>query len=283
MSDRLKNKMKATFDKVHAEEALKQNTGEFLRRKTGGYRSRRGIWQRRLAPALACICLVILGAGGCFLYVTPVSAICIEVNPVIELGINRFDKVVSVEGKNEDGCRIAESLDLMFCDYGEALDTLLADKSMQAYVMPENTVSITVVGRDEAESREMLDHVHAHASASHHSNVHCDSGNAGEVEAAQEAGMSIGKYKAFLELRSLDPSVTPQDVRELSAHEIRDRVNALLYEQRRDSRNGSGDHTGSDSERNGEDIREQESRNQGGGDGYGNHHGHGHGYHHGEG
>lgn len=273
MSDRLKNEMKTAFDKVHAEEALKQNTREFLRGKTRGYRSGNAFWQRRLAPALVCLCLVILGIGGYFFYVTPVSAICIEVNPVIELGINRFDKVVSVKGQNEDGCRIAESLDLMFCDYGEALDALLADKSLEAYVMPGNTVSITVVGRNEEENREMLNHVHAHASVSHN-NVHCDSGNAGEVEAAREAGMSIGEYKAFLELQSLDPAVTLQDVQGLSAHEIRSRVNALLDEKRQNRRNGSG-------KRSDGEVRER--RNQSQDDGYGSHHGHGHGDHHGQG
>ena len=41
------------------------------------------------------------------------------------------------------------------------------------------------------------------------------------MAAAQEAGLPYGKYRAFLELQALDPSLTPEDVAGMTMQEIR--------------------------------------------------------------
>ena len=49
-----------------------------------------------------------------------------------------------------------------------------------------------------------------------------------EVAAAAHAvGLSCGKYRAYLELHELDPSVTPADIQGMTMREIRDRIAAL--------------------------------------------------------
>ena len=46
----------------------------------------------RLVPTLACCLLVLLaGWGGHHAYFTPSAIISIDVNPSLELGVNRFD------------------------------------------------------------------------------------------------------------------------------------------------------------------------------------------------
>ena len=55
-----------------------------------------------------------VGFGGYFLYFIPVSSISVDVNPSIELGINRFDKVVTVDTFNNDGYHIMSSLNVRF-------------------------------------------------------------------------------------------------------------------------------------------------------------------------
>ena len=47
-----------------------------------------------------------------------------------------------------------------------------------------------------------------------------------EMAAAQEAGLPYGKYRAFLELQALDPSLTPEDVAGVTMQE--DGVSRLL-------------------------------------------------------
>lgn len=55
------------------------------------------------------------------------------------------------------------------------------------------------------------------------------SGN-GSAHGAHEAGLSFGKYRAYLELKELDPEITPDDIRDLSMREIQDMIDSLSGE-----------------------------------------------------
>ena len=45
--------------------------------------------------------------GKRWLYFTPIAEISIDINPSIELRVNRFDQVISVDGLNGDGQALA--------------------------------------------------------------------------------------------------------------------------------------------------------------------------------
>lgn len=279
----MNEKIKNAFDSVHAAEELKGRTRDFLFQKTDGYQKKPARMYRRFALAAACLLFAVLCGGG-YLYFTPVASISVDVNPSIELGINRFDRVVSVEGYNEDGRALAGSLHVWLLPYEEALDQILSGESMARYMTPEHFVSITVVGESEEKSGEMLEHVNS--CAGYHENVHCSAGSAEEVSAAHEAGLSFGKYQAFLELQALDPTVTPQDVQGLTMRQIRDRIAALSGgEAAGEGSSVPAEHHDEPASSCGADPIEESSRpmgncqGQGSGNGMGN--GQGQGHHHG--
>lgn len=58
----MNNRIKAAFDSIHAEEALKQRTREFLSERIQRTNRRRSPVRVKLAAA--CACLVLLLAGG---------------------------------------------------------------------------------------------------------------------------------------------------------------------------------------------------------------------------
>ena len=58
-------------------------------------------------------------------------------------------------------------------------------------------------------------------------NAYCYCAHPDEVEAAHAAGLSYGKYQAFLELQALDPTITVEEVQDMTMREIRDRIDAL--------------------------------------------------------
>ncbi len=225
------HKVKEAFDSIHAEEQLKKSTKEFIAKELDSKRGRKTnlkdwyIKEYQLAVAAVCFLFIIVGAGGYNFYFTEVSAISIDINPSIELGINRFDQVISVEGYNEDGDKLAESLDIRFMNYIEAIDEILKNEKIAAYLLAEEQLSITVVGDDEEKRQEMFTNVNACASS--HENVYCHSGNANEVEAAHQEGLSFGKYQAFLELQALDASILAEDVKGLTMREIREWIAVL--------------------------------------------------------
>lgn len=229
------NRLKAAFGVVHAEAALKERTASFLAQKTGDFQKKKRSGVPRLVPILACCVLVLLvslGAG--WAYFTPVSAISIDVNPSLELSINRFDRVLSVTGKNPDGEALAEHLKLTFLSYEDALHQILDDSSIQKLLRQDDPMSIVVVCPNQQHSDEMLatvkNCVGTHHGAAGHHNVSCHAGNSEEAAAAQEAGLPLGKYQVFLELQALDPSLTPEDVQGKTMRELRDMLAALSEE-----------------------------------------------------
>lgn len=215
-------RIKEAFGEIKADDNLKKRTMEYLRRKTI---KDTVLTYKRRAAAFACMLFLFIGSGGYFVYFTEVVAISIDVNPSFELGINRFDKVVSVVAYNEDGSRVLSGMNIRFMDYRDALEQILADESMKQYLTPDEYIAVTVFGKQEEKNDRMLADM-ASCTASY-KNVHCSSGSYGEVAAAHSTGMSCGKYKAYLELKALEPDITEEEAGELTMRQIRDRINAI--------------------------------------------------------
>lgn len=222
------HKIKAAFDAVHAGEELKSNTKTFIAKKTHGYAVRKALNFRRIIPAAAAVCLLLVLFVGAGLYFTPTTRINIDINPSLELGINRFDRVISVSALNNDGKRLAESLDIKFTGYDEALRRILDNKSVEAMLYENDVMTITVVETNSAQSARILSE--ARACVRDYDNVYCHSASSEEVSEAHELGLSCGKYRAFLELRALNPDITLNEVQGMTMREIRELIAALRSE-----------------------------------------------------
>ena len=239
-----KEKLKAAFDQVRAEEKLKERTKEYLSEKVYARKKKRTSPLRNFAAAAACALLVFL-AGGSYLYFTPTAYISVDVNPSLELGINRFDRIVSVTGYNEDGKALADSLDLKYMDYSDALEALLADQDMEVYLSDNADVVLTVAGKSENQSSQILETVESCASS--HENVHCHSGDTEEIHHAHNAGLSFGKYQAYLTLKGLDPSVTLEEIQDMTMSQIRELIQEYSQEDSQGSSQGNSWKNSSDS------------------------------------
>ena len=117
--------IKETFNKIHAEEELKIKTKAFLAQKTDNYKKRHITFKYKTAAVMACLFLFILSAGGLKLYFTPTSVISIDINPSIELGVNMFDRIISVKGYNDDGNELADLINVKYTNYKYGLEELI--------------------------------------------------------------------------------------------------------------------------------------------------------------
>lgn len=225
----MKNKIKAALEPIHAEEHLKANTRQYVFDRMAEKKEKRKLLRRwSMLAAAACFVCAFL-AGGYYLYFTPTAFISVDVNPSLEIEVNRFDRVIEVKGYNRDGRELAESLDIRHLNYQEALDRILEDESIKACLKEEEELSLTLAGENERQCAEIRRDMES--CASEHENVHCHSGSVKQREHAHAAGVSFGKYQAFLALNELDPSVTLEEVREMTMREIRDRIRALSENQ----------------------------------------------------
>ena len=55
-----------------------------------------------------------------------------DINPSIELSVNRFDRVIAVTGFNEDGQVLSRELDVKYKDYAQAVEQVLCYDSVAA-------------------------------------------------------------------------------------------------------------------------------------------------------
>ena len=97
----------------------------------------------------------LLGGGG-WLWFTPTASVSVDINPSLELRLNRFSRVVAVEGANADGQALAQELDLRFLDCAAALEAILASDTVSALLAQDSALTIAVSGQDEAQCQDLL-------------------------------------------------------------------------------------------------------------------------------
>ena len=237
------NKIKNAFEQIHADEGLKERTKEtVIRRMRTQTQSGRKVPYRRFAAAAAGVCVLFLGGGGIWVYLTPTAAISIDVNPSIELGVNRFDRVVSVKGYNDDGRELAVSLNVRFMDYNEAVDQILTEEKIAELLSQDEVMTIAVVGSDSSRCSRMLSQLESCTES--HQNVYCYSADSEEMEQAHHLGLSYGKYRAFLDVQELDLDITPEEIQGMTMREIRELTGDLSCESRNAENDGGNGQAG---------------------------------------
>ncbi len=223
MNDRIRE----AFDQVQAGEELKEKTREFLTGKIQGYTKRR--INRYPYLASVTVCLLFLMFGGHWFYFTPTAKISIDINPSLELGINRFDRVVVVEAYNEDGRELAASLNIRFMGYREAVNQILENERIVDLLSQDEIMTITVMESKGTQSVRILSDMES--CVAKHQNTYCYSADSREVAPAHRHGMSCGKYRAFLELQKFYPDITPEEIQGMSMREIRNLTDEMLQEK----------------------------------------------------
>lgn len=251
------DKIRDAFDAIHAEDALKERTLEAVRAQAAGEKDgekdgeKRGLLarhgarrqaqvvtlRRRLAVA-ACLVVALVAAGG-WAWLTPTATISVDVNPSVELGINRFDRVVSARGVNDDGRALLSEVDVWGATYDEAVDRLLASSNVSTLLAEGGQAEVTVVDQGDSDQCARL-LAGVEACASEHENTHCHGADEDDVSAARDVGLSYGKYRLLLEIQKLDPSVTADDVRDLSMREMLDLLESLGGSDAADDEAGVG-------------------------------------------
>lgn len=223
------NRIQDAFDNIKADPRLKESTKQFLYEKQKKNSSLCYRPVRRYAVSLLCaIFLLIAGAGGYSWIQRPVAYVSIDVNPSIELALNRFDRVVSVTAYNTEGTEILESLSLKGKRYEEAIHEVVESEGMRAYLQDEAELVLTVAA-EESRKRELDAGVRrcaGHMGQSCH-NAHADMESVSE---AHECGLSLGKYNAWLELSKYDSTITAEECADMSMSELR----RLIREYRSD-------------------------------------------------
>lgn len=184
---------------------------------------------KRTAAAAACVCLLSV-TGGIYAYgeTRVVSVVGIDVNPGIELSLNRNDRILKAEAVNEDAAGILESVDVK----GKKLDKAVArivDSMLDHGYLKEavNGVLVTVSevnpGKQAVSEQAVAQKVKDALEAKEVQAVVYDQKI--EVtpelkEMAQEYGISCGKAYFVQTLAEEEESLDPDRMEELASLNI---------------------------------------------------------------
>lgn len=184
-------------------------------------RARRPLRRRALIAALAaCLAIVAAGIGGFAWASQPCAYVSIDVNPSIELGINRFDRVATAEAYNDDGARLLEAVPVEGMGYEDALTAL--ETGLRGYLSDGATIEVTIVCDDEARTEALESACTRCLDSTGTGRVHCSSASIEEHHEAHDAGMGLGKYRLYQELVARGVDISHDEAEHMTMRELRE-------------------------------------------------------------
>ena len=225
------DKPSASQASCHAIEASKGQGSATPQKRRKALRFAKG---GRIAAIAACVALVACLIGGVADFLRPVAYVGIDVNPSVELTLNRFDIVVGTCALNDDGQRALDEAPCMWRTFDDAAREL--DGAMRAIAGEGAVVEVSID----------CDNENRYAALAAQSNdcfgcngeAHCDRTNAEERQAAHDSGMGVAKYRAYQALQEAGVDISAEECASMSMRELRN----MLAENGIDEGESEGEH-----------------------------------------
>ena len=217
------NRINSAFDAIVAEQELKQSTMNFLEKKTGSRKRFKIRWVAVAAAALVVIVFAVFFSYN--LYHAETAVLDIDVNPSIEITLNRFGRVIAANAYNEEGEQLLESVPLLNKTYEEALEILIDKMVQRGDIQDAGLFSATLQTDDGALLNKVTRCIGA-ALKTHDKDIK-QSIFAVDKETktrSHDLNLSPAKYLVIMELQSLDPTVTVDSCRDSSISEINRKI-----------------------------------------------------------
>lgn len=253
------NKIQDAFDGIQADTQLKESTKQFLREEYAKRSQPANHKPYRKLLAAACLFVFLLtGAAGYAWVQAPIAYVSIDINPSIELALNRLDRVVSATAYNTQGEKILNSLKLNGKKYTAAVDIIIGSREMTVYLEKESELVFTIAADNGhyLKLRKGVERCSGHIGYESHS-VHAD---AGLLTTAHESGLSLGKYYAWQQLVQYDASVTADECEDMSMSKIHGLIQE--HEQDNDCSQGNKHRQDNESQQNNGHSQQQDEPQQ---------------------
>ena len=190
----------------------------------------------RIAAIAACLALVACLIGGVADFLRPVAYVGIDVNPSVELTLNRFDIVVGTCALNDDGQRALDEAPCMWRAFDDAARDL--DGAMRAIAGEGAVVEVSIDCGNENRYAALA--AQSNDCFGCNGEAHCDRTNAEERQAAHNSGMGVAKYRAYQALQEAGVDISAEECASMSMRELRN----MLAKNGIDESEGDGEHTG---------------------------------------
>lgn len=190
----------------------------------------------RIAAIAACLALVACLIGGTADFLRPVAYVGIDVNPSVELTLNRFDIVVGTHALNDDGQQALDEASCMWRPFDDVARDL--DGTMRTIAGEDAVVEVSI--DCDNESRYAALAAQSNNCFGRNGEAHCNRTSAEERQAAHDSGMGVAKYRAYQALQEAGVDISAEKCASMSMRELRD----LLAENRIDANEEKDEHAG---------------------------------------
>lgn len=202
--------IKEAFDKIRASEDLKDKTYTYVLRHT----------KKPLYPKLILSfgTFVLALIATYYIYFLPISFISFDINPSLELVLNRFDRVIDIKAYNSDAKDLISEISYFGDDYNEVLKELIATNTVQKCLSNDEVLSITLISDDDLKKEAMETSIEDYTLE--YENIHCHKSSSEHTKEAHHHNMSSGKYQYYLLLVEKGYDLDLDDVNSMTIKEI---------------------------------------------------------------
>lgn len=190
----------------------------------------------RIAAIAACLALVACLIAGAVDFLRPVAYVGIDVNPSVELTLNRFDIVVETHALNDDGQRALDETSCMWRAFDDAARDL--DSAMRAIAGEGTVVEVSIDCDNEGRYAALA--AQSNNCFGCNGEAHCNRTSAEERQAAHDSGMGVAKYRTYQALQEAGVDISAEECASMSMRELRD----LLAKNGVDASEGESEHPG---------------------------------------
>jgi len=233
MKDKIENELSSAVEKLIPEDMYDRIEKGLVRDKERTElmtKAKKRFSYKTLAVIAACLVLA-LGIGGTGYYnnmMEITSIVDIDVNPSVEISVNKHDRVVKVEAVNKDGEDLLDGMDLKNTDLKVAVNAIIGALVKQGYLGGENgQILVTVKNDDAAKAGEIRSLVVSDIDAALKANStgasilnQTISSDSDAEKLAKEQGISLGKAVFVLNLAALGEGLDAAELAKLSLSEL---------------------------------------------------------------
>lgn len=150
-----------------------------------------------------------------------------DINPSVELGVNVFDKVVSVKAYNDEGKKIIEGTDLRKYQIDNAISKLISNVISEGYIKEDGSSAIEITtSTDKEKVVSKLDDALKEAAGRtlNKNHVEADVENENVAIARRDESIKLritpSKLNLIQKLQELDKTITVEDYKDSSVKDI---------------------------------------------------------------
>ncbi len=225
-----------SFLSVRAEAGWKKGDVVSVPKKAAG---KTKTW-RTLGSVAACLVLLVpLSLLGGRLYFTPEALVSLDVNPSIELSVNRFDRIIGVRAYNKDGEAILRQSDLRNQKVQDAVRTLVTQE-LDSYLKTSPYLTFSVETDDQSYEDQLMEVLRT--AVSKVSDLDPELSDLGvdyyavddaTVESAHSHHITAGKYVTLMQLQEYMPEMRIEQYSHCGIGEIKEQIHSCASEHGR--------------------------------------------------